>query len=92
MGFVPKYLEQLAPDPNNTVGITCGPPIMIKYVLDTLEKLGFKPGQIVTTLEYKMKCGVGKCGRCNLDEHYICKDGPVFYLSELQKIKNDFCK
>ncbi|MBT9136124.1 MAG: Anaerobic sulfite reductase subunit B [Firmicutes bacterium] len=92
VGFVPKYLEQLAPDPDNTVGITCGPPIMIKYVLDTLEKLGFKPGQIVTTLEYKMKCGVGKCGRCNLDEHYICKDGPVFYLSELQKIKNDFCK
>jgi NAD(P)H-flavin reductase len=92
VGFVPQYLEELRPDPNNTIAVTCGPPIMIKYVLQTLEKLGFGPQQIVTTLEYKMKCGVGKCGRCNLDEHYLCKDGPVFYLSDLQKIKNDFCK
>jgi len=91
VGFVPAYLEALAPSPENTIGVTCGPPIMIKYVLQTLEKLGFKPNQIVTTLEYKMKCGVGKCGRCNLDEHYICKDGPVFYLSELEQIKCDFC-
>ena len=92
VGYVPKYLEQLPLDPENTVAVTCGPPIMIKYVLKTLEKLGFPPEQIVTTLEYKMKCGIGKCGRCNLDEHYVCKDGPVFYLSDLQKIKNDFCK
>ena len=91
VGYVPQYLEELSPDPDNTVAITCGPPIMIKYVLETLEKLGFNPDQIVTTLEYKMKCGVGKCGRCNLDEHYVCKDGPVFYLSQLQKMKNDFC-
>ncbi len=90
VGFVPQYLQQLDPNPDNTIGITCGPPIMIKYVLQTLEGLGFQPEQIVTTLEYKMKCGVGKCGRCNLDEHYICKDGPVFYLSELKKIKSDF--
>lgn len=92
VGYVPQYLEQLSPNPENTVAITCGPPIMIKFVLQTLEKLGFSPEQIVTTLEYKMKCGIGKCGRCNLDEHYLCSDGPVFYLSELQKIKNDFCK
>ncbi|GAB6084752.1 FAD/NAD(P)-binding protein [Alkaliphilus crotonatoxidans] len=91
VGYVPQYLEQLCPDPQNTVAITCGPPIMIKYILQTLEKLGFKPDQIITTLEYKMKCGIGKCGRCNLDEHYLCKDGPVFYLYELKKIKNDFC-
>lgn len=91
VGYVPQYLEQLVPSPQNTVAITCGPPVMIKYVLKTLEKLGFKPDQIITTLEYKMKCGIGKCGRCNLDEHYLCKDGPVFYLDDLQKIKNDFC-
>jgi NAD(P)H-flavin reductase len=92
VGFVPQYLEKLSPNPENTIAVTCGPPIMIKFVLQTLEKLGFKPDQIVTTLEYKMKCGIGKCGRCNLDEHYLCKDGPVFYLSDLNKIKNDFCK
>lgn len=91
VGYVPQYLQQLPLEPHNTIAVTCGPPIMIKFVLQTLEELGFAPEQIVTTLEYKMKCGVGKCGRCNLDEHYICTDGPVFYLSDLQKIKNDFC-
>lgn len=91
VGFVPQYLEELRPDPKETMAIICGPPIMIKFTLQTLEKLGFDPKQIITTLEYKMKCGIGKCGRCNLDEHYVCKDGPVFYLSELKKIKNDFC-
>jgi len=91
VGFVPQYLEELKPNLQNTVAITCGPPIMIKFVLQTLERLGFKPEEIVTTLEYKMKCGIGKCGRCNLDEHYLCKDGPVFYLSELESIKCDFC-
>lgn len=91
VGFVPQYLQQLSPNPDNTIGITCGPPIMIKSVLQTLEGLGFQSEQIITTLEYKMKCGVGKCGRCNLDEHYICKDGPVFYLLELKQIKSDFC-
>ncbi len=91
VGYVPEYLEQLPLDPANTVAITCGPPVMIKFVLQTLEKLGFSPEHIVTTLEYKMKCGIGKCGRCNLDEHYVCQDGPVFYLSQLKKFKNDFC-
>lgn len=90
VGFVPQYLEELSPDPENTVAVTCGPPIMIKFVLQTLEKIGFAPEQIITTLEYKMKCGVGKCGRCNLDEFYVCKDGPVFYLSDLNKMQNDF--
>ncbi|WP_353893986.1 FAD/NAD(P)-binding protein [Proteinivorax hydrogeniformans] len=90
VGFVPQYLEELAPDPKNTVAITCGPPIMIKFVLQTLEKLGFSEEQVITTLEYKMKCGVGKCGRCNIDDQYVCKDGPVFYLKELKQLKGEF--
>ncbi|ACB86213.1 FAD/NAD(P)-binding protein [Natranaerobius thermophilus] len=90
VGFVPQYLEELVPSPENTVAITCGPPIMIKFVLQTLERLGFKDDQIVTTLEYKMKCGVGKCGRCNIDDQYVCKDGPVFYLKELNQLKAEF--
>ncbi|OWZ84340.1 FAD/NAD(P)-binding protein [Natranaerobius trueperi] len=90
VGFVPQYLEELQPTPENTVAITCGPPIMIKFVLQTLERLGFSEDQVVTTLEYKMKCGVGKCGRCNIDDQYVCKDGPVFYLSELNQLKGEF--
>ncbi len=87
VGFVPQYLEELAPSPENTIAFTCGPPIMIKFVVEALEKLGFEPYQVVTTLEYKMKCGVGKCGRCNIGEKYVCKDGPVFTLEELQRLE-----
>ncbi len=90
VGFVPQYMEKLQPSPENTMAITCGPPIMIKFVLQGLEKLGFPPEQVITTLENRMKCGVGKCGRCNIGEKYVCSHGPVFYLSELQELKGEF--
>ncbi|MDK2820412.1 MAG: hypothetical protein PWP31_377 [Clostridia bacterium] len=89
-GFVPAYLEELKPSPENCVAVTCGPPIMIKFVLQSLEKLGFKDDQIVTTLEMRMKCGVGKCGRCNIGSHYVCLDGPVFTLEQLKKMPNEY--
>jgi NAD(P)H-flavin reductase len=90
VGFVPTYLEHLAPKPEGTVAVTCGPPIMIRFVLQGLEKLGFTPEQIITTLELKMKCGVGKCGRCNIGEKYVCQDGPVFSLAELNNMIPEF--
>ncbi|UMZ75465.1 FAD/NAD(P)-binding protein [Natranaerofaba carboxydovora] len=86
VGFVPQYLEELSPSPEDTITFTCGPPIMIKFVVQGLEKLGFTPSQVISTLEYKMKCGVGKCGRCNIGEQYVCKDGPVFTLEELKEL------
>lgn len=89
-GFVPAVLEQTGPSPENTIAVTCGPPIMIKFVLDTLGKLGFSDDQIYTTLENKMKCGVGKCGRCNVGDIYICKEGPVYTAAEVKKMCNDF--
>jgi NAD(P)H-flavin reductase len=89
IGFVPTILDKMAPSPENTVAITCGPPIMIKYVLISLEKLGFKPDQIVTTLENRMKCGLGKCGRCNIGGTYVCIDGPVFTAEQLAKLPLD---
>ncbi len=90
VGFVPTYLTDLAPKPQGKIAVTCGPPIMIRFVLQGLEKLGFVPEQIVTTLELKMKCGVGKCGRCNIGEKYVCQDGPVFTLAELNKMVPEF--
>ncbi|MBS3948673.1 MAG: FAD/NAD(P)-binding protein [Dethiobacter sp.] len=90
VGFVPAFLEQLNPSPIGKVTITCGPPIMIKFVLQSLEKMGYKPEDIITTLEMKMKCGVGKCGRCNIGDKYVCKSGPVFTLAELQLLPNEF--
>lgn len=90
IGFVPTILEQIAPSPENAVAITCGPPIMIKFAIQTLEKLGFKPDQIVTTLENRMKCGLGKCGRCNIGSTYVCIDGPVYTAEQLAKLPDDF--
>ena len=90
VGFVPAYVEELAPDPAGTVSVTCGPPIMIKFALQSLQKLGFKDEQIVTTLEMRMKCGIGKCGRCNIGSQYICLDGPVFDLTQLNQLPQEW--
>ncbi len=90
VGFVPRVLEEFKPPAENTVAITCGPPIMIKFVLVSLITLGFSMDSVYTTLENRMKCGVGKCGRCNVGNKYVCKDGPVFRCSELQALPQEF--
>ncbi len=90
VGFVPSYVSELAFSPQNRMAITCGPPIMIKFVLKALEELQFSPEQVVTTLEMRMKCGVGKCGRCNIGSHYVCKDGPVFTLAQLKQMPEEY--
>jgi NAD(P)H-flavin reductase len=86
VGFVPSYLEQLNPDPAGKIAVSCGPPIMIKYVLQGLEKMNYTDEQVITTLEMRMKCGIGKCGRCNIGSEYICLDGPVFNLAQLRQL------
>ncbi len=90
VGFVPTNVEEVAPSPENAIALTCGPPIMIKFVVQNLKKLGFSPEQIYTTLENRMKCGIGKCGRCNIGDVYVCKDGPVFTFAEIQNMPNEF--
>jgi sulfhydrogenase subunit gamma (sulfur reductase) len=89
VGFVPAVLEEMAPKPANTVAITCGPPIMIKFVLQALQKLQFPDEQTYTTLEKRMKCGIGICGRCNLGPKYVCVDGPVFSMAELRDLPDE---
>lgn len=89
VGLLPNVLTELAPSPENTVAICCGPPIMIKFTLQALDKLGFKPEQILTTLEKRMKCGIGICGRCNIGDKYVCIDGPVFSYAELKGMLNE---
>lgn len=86
IGFVPTVLEQYAPSSTNGLAFVCGPPIMIKFSMPVLAKLGFTPGQITTTLENRMKCGVGKCGRCNIGGTYVCKEGPVFTARDLEAL------
>jgi sulfhydrogenase subunit gamma (sulfur reductase) len=89
-GLITQLLEQVAPSPENAVTITCGPPIMIKFVALTLTKLGFSLDQMWTTLEARMHCGIGKCGRCNMGEKLICIDGPVFRQDKVAKFMESF--
>ena len=88
--FVPQMAEAVAPSSENAWAIVCGPPIMIKFTLPVLTKLGFPPERIVNSLENRMKCGIGKCGRCNIGPKYVCKDGPVFTLAELEKMPKEY--
>ena len=89
VGFVPSYVKELGFDPDKNV-LVCGPPIMIKFTLGSLTELGFVNTQIYTTMELRMKCGVGKCGRCNIGNKYVCKDGPVFRFDELGELPSEY--
>lgn len=90
VGFVPLNVLDKKPSPKNAISITCGPPIMIKFVIQNLQALGFKDDQIYTTVENKMKCGIGKCGRCNIGLHYVCKDGPVYSWAKLKTLPQEY--
>jgi sulfhydrogenase subunit gamma (sulfur reductase) len=89
-GLITTLVEQVAPPRENAITITCGPPIMIKFAMQSLKKLGFQSGQNWVTLEAKMKCGIGKCGRCNMGGIYICTDGPVFCFAEVEQFMESF--
>jgi sulfhydrogenase subunit gamma (sulfur reductase) len=90
VGFVPAHVSQLSPAAENAISIICGPPIMIKFTIRALQDLGFHDQQIYTTVENKMKCGIGKCGRCNIGSHYVCKDGPVYSWAELKTLPQEY--
>ena len=89
VGFVPNFVKELGFTTDKTV-ILCGPPIMIKFTLAGLMEMGFSKEQIYTTLEMRMKCGIGKCGRCNVGSKFICKDGPVFRFDQLDALPDEY--
>ncbi len=89
VGFIPNFVKELTPELSKTV-LICGPPIMIKFTLAGLKELGFSEEQVYTTMELRMKCGVGKCGRCNIGDKYVCKDGPVFRFDKLSELPNEY--
>jgi NAD(P)H-flavin reductase len=90
VALVPVLLEKTAPKADDAFAVVCGPPIMIRFTLPVLSKLGFSDDRIYTTLENRMKCGIGKCGRCNIGPVYVCKDGPVFTLSQIKSMPQEF--
>ncbi len=90
VGYVTPVVEKTAPKAGNAVAVLCGPPIVVKLTLPVLEKLGFADDAIFTTLENRMKCGLGKCGRCNIGPVYVCKDGPVFTAAQMKELPPEF--
>jgi len=90
VGFVPQNVKEKVTWPQNSIAITCGPPIMIKFTILALKDLGFEDDRIYTTVENKMKCGIGKCGRCNIGSHYVCKNGPVYSWAELKDLPQEY--
>ena len=90
-GFVPALTETAAPAASDdTYAIVCGPPVMIKFTLPVLEKLGYRHDHIIMSLENRMKCGIGMCGRCNIGTELVCKDGPVFTLADINLTPSEF--
>ncbi len=90
VGFVPTITEEKAPPADkDTYAIVCGPPIMIRFTQPVLDKLGYAHDHIINSLEKRMKCGIGICGRCNIGDKYVCKDGPVFTLEQLNRMPNE---
>jgi len=87
---IPTAVEQAVTSAEDTFAVICGPPIMIKFTLPVLSKLGFPGDRIYTTLENRMKCGLGKCGRCNIGPTYVCKDGPVFTAAQIRELPQEF--
>jgi len=90
VGFVPAVTEKKITTSEDTYALVCGPPIMIKFTQPVLEKVGFTPEQIIMSLEMRMKCGIGICGRCNIGDQYVCKDGPVFSLAQLNHLPGEY--
>jgi sulfhydrogenase subunit gamma (sulfur reductase) len=90
IGFVPTVLEKAKIPAENSVALVIGPPIMIKFTLPVLEKMGLGEKDIYTSLENRMKCGVGKCGRCNAGPIYVCKEGPVFTMEQIKQLPMDY--
>jgi len=90
VGFVPAITEQKITACDDSYALVCGPPIMLKFTQPVLENAGFEPERIIISLEMRMKCGIGMCGRCNIGDKYVCTDGPVFSLAQLNELPQEY--
>jgi NAD(P)H-flavin reductase len=90
VGLLPNVFEGLGLDPDGRIVVACGPPIMLHYLFLSLGKVGYSSDQVVTTLENKMKCGIGHCGRCYVGPFSVCRDGPVVTWAQLNELPKDY--
>jgi sulfhydrogenase subunit gamma (sulfur reductase) len=87
VGLITALIPPLEIDPERTVAVIVGPPIMYRFVIAELKKKGLGADRIVVSLERQMRCGVGKCGHCTIEHLYCCQDGPVFWLNEVEHLR-----
>jgi NAD(P)H-flavin reductase len=90
VGFPHTLVPEIPFDRDKTIAVLCGPPVMIKALSNAFAEAGVPLDHIYTTLEMRMSCGVGKCGRCNIGKRYVCVDGPVFSMEELAQMPNEY--
>ena len=90
VGVVTKLIPQVPFDPRDVTAIVVGPPIMYRFVLSELLKLGVSEHRIIVSLERRMKCGVGTCGHCQMHGIYVCQEGPVFNYTEIKELPEAF--
>lgn len=90
VGFVPTVVAKVKPSARDALCFICGPPIMLKYTIPELTRLEFAPENTFLSFEMRMKCGIGKCGRCNIGPKYVCIDGPVFSLAQINTLPNEY--
>jgi len=86
VGMVPILFEQTELRPESTLAYVCGPPIMIRFVIQDLCMRGFAEDRVISTLERMMQCGVGKCNHCAIGHRYVCRDGPVFSYAQMKEL------
>ncbi len=86
-GVITTLMPLVKFDPQNVVAVVCGPPIMYKFVIIELSKMGISPDTMYVSLERHMKCGVGKCGHCQVNGIYVCQDGPVMKYADLETVR-----
>ncbi|HUS59149.1 MAG TPA: FAD/NAD(P)-binding protein [Planctomycetota bacterium] len=89
-GVITTLITDLQVDPAATYAAIVGPPIMYKFVLLSLKAKQFRDDHIIVSLERRMKCGVGKCGHCQINSIYVCQDGPVFNYATLKDLREAF--
>ena len=87
VGVITTLFRNISVYPRNTVAVTCGPPVMYRFVLMELFGKGISEGNIWLSLERRMKCGVGKCGHCQINNVYACQSGPVFSYKEIKGLE-----
>jgi len=80
------FTDDVNLEPDTRV-IICGPPIMYKFVIAELTKADISEDNVYVDLERRMKCGVGKCGHCQINDKYVCLDGPVFKFSDIKHLE-----